>query len=260
MTFLLDALSRLDPETTAFPPGEVWLAGAGPGGVENLTLGVLSALAQADAVVYDALVDPAVLKAARGELHFVGKRAGRPSAIQASINALIVRLAQEGKRVLRLKGGDPNIFGRGGEEAVALAAAGVPFRFLPGVTSGLAALSRAGIPATMRGVNKALVLAAGHSAGEDDDLDWAALARAGQPIVIYMGLGRLPVIAEALRDGGMASDTPAAVLAACFTPDERTIFATLGTIAARAAAEQVASPALVVVGEIVAQRFGKAAS
>lgn len=253
MSDLHDALSRLAPATQLFEPGHVWLAGAGLGGVECLTLGVLAALAKADAVVYDALVDPAILKAASGELHFVGKRAGQPSTSQETINALIIRLGREGKRVLRLKGGDPNIFGRGGEEAWELARAGIPFRFLPGVTSGLGALARAGIPATMRGVNKAIILATGHAAGTADDLDWVALARTGQPIVIYMGVGNLPVIVGSLQNH-LPGSTPVALLMASSTPDERTLVADLDTIVERASHEHVAAPALIVIGGIVAKR------
>lgn len=254
MTQLTDIIGRLDFEGETFEPGHVWLAGAGPGGLGCLTLAVIAALGAADAIVYDALVDPAVVEAGSGERHFVGKRAGQPSVSQEAINALIIKLARQGKRVLRLKGGDPNIFGRGGEEAFALARAGVPFRFLPGITSGLGALSQAGIPATMRGVNKAIILATGHAAGSDDDLDWRALAQTGQPMVIYMGLRNLPTIVAALISGGLASETPAAILVAASTADERVLVADLGSIVARAEVERVAAPALIVVGEIVARR------
>ena len=156
--------------------------------------------------------------------------------------------------MLRLKGGDPYIFGRGGEEALALARAGIPFRILPGVTSAFAALANAGIPATMRGFNKAIMLATGHAAGTDDDLDWAALARTGQPIVIYMGLKNLPDIASALIEGGLAPSTPVAVIMAATTPVERVLVATLATVAERADADGFVSPALIVVGDIVSMR------
>ena len=215
-------------------------------------------MGQADAIVYDALVNPEILHASAGERHFVGKRAGKPSANQETINALIVRLARQGKRVLRLKGGDPNIFGRGGEEALVLAQAGVPFRFLPGVTSGLAALAQAGIPATMRGVNKAIILATGHTAGATvgagDDLNWAALAQTGQPLVIYMGVRNLASIVAALQAGGLSPCVPVAILMAASTPKERVLIADLGTVVARAATETVDAPALIVVGDIVAKR------
>lgn len=267
-TVAAEALRRLvgaplpAAEASSFGPGEVWLAGAGPGSLECLTLGVVAALAKADAVVYDALVNPDLLLAApNAEKHYVGKRAGVRSAAQADINALLIRLAGEGKRVLRLKGGDPNVFGRGGEEARVLAGAGVPFRFLPGLTSGLAALAGAGIPATLRGVSQAITLATGHAAeppvpGEGPD--WAALAKTGQPIVIYMGLGNLPLIRDQLLAGGLAPHTPAAVIHAASTPEERVLVSDLAGVAEAARRENIKSPALIVIGEIVAWRHGAA--
>ena len=252
---LAAAVARLAPALPDFGPGQVWLAGAGPGGLGCLTLEVVAALAAADAVVYDALVDPAALRAAgAAELHFVGKRRGRASVEQAAINDLLVRLARGGARVLRLKGGDPTLFARGGEEARALALAGVPFRYLPGVSAAFGALAAARIPATQRGVSKALVLATGHAGGTPGDLDWAALARTGQPIVVYMGLAALAPIAEALMRGGLGAATPAAVVAAATTAAERVLVADLGSIAAQAAAEGIAAPAVIVVGAIVALR------
>lgn len=254
---LEDALGRLSAKLPEFEAGHVWLAGAGPGAAGCLTLDVISALGQADAIVYDALVDSSILAAARPEakLHFVGKRGGdNRSARQDDITALLIHLAREKLHVLRLKGGDPYIFGRGGEEALALAQAGVPFRILPGVTSAFAALANAGIPATMRGFNKAIVLATGHAAGTADDLDWAALAKTGQPIVVYMGLKNLPEIATALMESGLASSTPVAVIVAATTPVERVLVATLADVAERAAAGGFVSPALIVVGDIVSMR------
>ena len=156
--------------------------------------------------------------------------------------------------MLRLKGGDPYIFGRGGEEALSLARAQIPFRILPGVTSAFGALAKAGIPATMRGFNKAIILATGHAVGTDDDLDWAALARTGQPIVVYMGLKNLPEIATALMAGGLAPSTPVAVIMAATTPVERVLVATLATVAERADADGFVSPSLIVVGDIVSMR------
>jgi uroporphyrin-III C-methyltransferase len=173
---------------------------------------------------------------------------------QDDINALLVRLAREGRRVVRLKGGDPYIFGRGGEEALALAGEEIPFRVLSGLTSGLSALAATGIPATMRGINKAVILATGHAAGTNDDVDWSAIARTGQPVVVYMGMANLPVIATKLLEGGLAPSTPAAVIVAATTPRERIVVATLATIADEAAAAGLASPALIVVGGIVAMR------
>jgi uroporphyrin-III C-methyltransferase len=252
---LADAVARLAPALPAFEPGHVWLAGAGPGSLGCLTLDVLSALDQADAVVHDALVDPALLRAApQAEAHFVGKRRGKFSTSQADINRLLIELARRGRRVLRLKGGDPTLFGRGGEEALALAAAGVPFRFLPGITSALGALANVGIPATHRGVSKALVLATGHAVGTAEDVDWAALARTGQPIVIYMGLKNLAAIAAALLAGGLPPATPAAVIGSATLPGETVVVTDLGSIHARAEAAEVQTPALIVVGAIVPLR------
>jgi uroporphyrin-III C-methyltransferase len=254
---LEESLARLSPRFPPFERGHVWLAGAGPGSAACLTLDVVSALSQADAVVYDALVDSSILSAARdgAQLHLAGKRGGsKESARQDDITALLIHLARENLRVLRLKGGDPYVFGRGGEEALSLARAQIPFRILPGVTSAFGALASAGIPATMRGLNKAIILATGHAVGLDDDLDWAALARTGQPIVIYMGLKNLPEIAGALMSGGLASSTPVAVIMAATTAVERVLVATLATVAERADADGFASPSLVVVGDIVSMR------
>src|SRR5262249_44262845 len=154
--------------------GHVWLAGAGPGDPGLLTLDALAGLSQADVVVHDALVDKRVLALAgpQARLEFAGKRGGKPSAAQSDISERLIELARAGQKVLRLKGGDPFVFGRGGEEALALAAAGVPFRVIPGVTAGLAALAAASIPTTLRGVNRAVIFAAGHVA--DGEFDWAA--------------------------------------------------------------------------------------
>jgi uroporphyrin-III C-methyltransferase len=249
------AIARLNHQPRQLEPGHVWLAGAGPGDPGCLTLDVVSALSQADAVVYDALVQPSVLAIAeRAELVFAGKRGGKPSMRQDDITDLLIRLARQGKRVLRLKGGDPYVFGRGGEEALALARENIPFRILPGVTSAFGALAAAGIPATMRGINKAITLATGHGAGTDDDLDWAALARAGQPIVVYMGLKNLPLIAAALLEGGLAPETPAAVIESATTPEERILVARLDTIAMEAEAAGMKSPALIAIGHIVSVR------
>jgi len=250
-----DAIERLGYRPHRLGAGEVWLAGSGPGDPGCLTLDVLDALTQADALVYDALVSDAVVAVAdKAERFHVGKRGGRPSMKQEEITALLVRLARDRRRVLRLKGGDPFVFGRGAEEALALVEAGIPFRVLPGLTSGIAGLAAAGIPATVRGINKAVILATGHAAETDDDLDWAALARTGQPIVVYMGLAKLPQISTALLAAGMPASTPAAVIMSATTPDQRVIEAPLGDIVAEASASASAAPALIVVGGIVSMR------
>jgi uroporphyrin-III C-methyltransferase len=259
MTAATDRLALLE-QLTGLPaprlaPGHVWLVGAGPGDPGQLTLAAMAALAQAEVVVHDDLVDARILAMAPGaERIFAGKRGGRPSSTQADITATLIALARQGRRVLRLKGGDPYVFGRGGEEALALAAAGIPFRVIPGLTAGLAGLAGAAIPATMRGINHAVVLATGHGASGDDGLDWGALARLGQPIVFYMALRRLDGITAALLGAGMAAGTPAAAIESGTLPGQRVLVATLATLAARVRAEGVSSPAIIVVGGIVAVR------
>ncbi len=190
----------------AFAPGSVWLVGAGPGDPGLLTLHAARALALADVILHDALIAPEILalSGAGARLEAVGKRAGRPSARQLWINQRLIELARAQLRVVRLKGGDPFVFGRGGEEALALAAAGVPFRVVPGITSGLAAPAYAGIPATHRMRAQTVAFVTGHNAGGGGPraVDWTALAKGAQTIVLYMGLQRLPEIATALLRRG----------------------------------------------------------
>jgi uroporphyrin-III C-methyltransferase len=189
----------------------------------------------------------------QARLEFAGKRGGKPSATQADISQRLVELARAGQRVLRLKGGDPCLFGRGGEEAMALAAGGVPFRIIPGVTAGLGALAAASIPATLRGLNRAIIFAAGHGA-EDDAFDWAPLARTGQPIVLYMVMHNLERITQALMRGGLAPQAPAALIASATTAEERILISTLDRIAEDVRAQGFEPPAIVVIGEIVTVR------
>jgi uroporphyrin-III C-methyltransferase len=249
----LNALTSL-PDGV-FAPGHVWLAGAGPGDPGLLTLYARSGLAQAEVIVHDALVDKRVLALAgpQATLEYAGKRGGKPSATQADISKRLIELAKAGRRVLRLKGGDPCVFGRGGEEAMALAAAGVPFRIIPGVTAGLAALAAASIPATLRRLNRAVILAAGHGA-EDDAFDWAPLARAGAPIVLYMVMHNLDRIVAALMRAGRDPQSPAAVIAAATTSAERILVSTLQHVAQEARTQAFEPPAIVVIGDIVAVR------
>jgi uroporphyrin-III C-methyltransferase len=256
MNATLAALLGRMPE---LPAGHVWLAGAGPGDPGLLTLHALSALAQADAVVHDALVDPRILALGRPDavLHFAGKRGGRPSADQADIAATLVALARAGRRVLRLKGGDPYIFGRGGEEALALAEAGIPFRVIPGITAGIGGLASALIPATQRGVNQAVVFATGHGADDGDvagAVDWAALARLGQPVVVYMAVTHVAAITRLLLAGGMAPATPAAIVSQATTPSQRVLVSTLAALPDALAAAHLPTPAILVIGEIVTMR------
>jgi uroporphyrin-III C-methyltransferase len=245
------------PDLPDFPSGEVWLAGAGPGDPRLLTILALHALSGADDVVHDALIDARVLRLARpgAKLISAGKRGGRPSPQQREINDLLVERARAGRRVLRLKGGDPFVFGRGWDEVSALTAAGVRFRIIPGLTSGLAAAALAGIPATSRDTNHAVVLAAGHRAEDGQSVaDWAALAKLGQPIILYMPMAQLAQIASALQQGGLAPDTPATLIQSATTGEERVVESRLAELAADASQQGIGSPSIVVIGAIAGLR------
>jgi uroporphyrin-III C-methyltransferase len=236
-----------------FETGHVWLVGAGPGDPGLLSILALHALSDADVVVYDALVDQRVLRLARSGavLDFAGKRGGRPSPNQPDISARLIRLAREGNRVLRLKGGDPCVFGRGGEEALALAAAGIPFRIVPGITAGIGGLAYAGIPLTHRDTNSAVTFLTGHDSGGavPGGFDWRAIARGAPVLVLYMAARNLPNIVERLMSGGRHSEEPAAVISKATTRAQHVIVSTLGEIATAAAG--VAAPSIVVIGEVV---------
>ena len=193
----------------AMKPGWVWLCGAGPGDPGLITLHALNALHQADVVVYDALVSAEILEWAQGaELIYAGKRGGKPSAKQVDISLHLVKLAQKGKRVLRLKGGDPFVFGRGGEEAQTLIQHGVPVRIIPGISAGIGGLAYAGIPVTHRDVNQSVTFVTGHdqSGLTPGSLDWEAIARGSQVIVIYMGMKHIAQITKSLMDAGRSGD------------------------------------------------------
>ncbi len=251
----LEALTALRGKFPVLEPGHVWLVGAGPGDPGLLTLDAIAALAQADVIVHDALVDRRVLALAspQAQLEYAGKRAGLPSTQQTEICDRLIALARVGRRVVRLKGGDPCVFGRGGEEAVALASAAIPYCIVPGVTAGLAALAAASIPATMRGVNHAIIFATGN-AGPDEDIDWAVLARTGQPIVIYMAMHYIQRIAVALSRGGLAADTPAAVIVAATRAEQRIVISRLDRLTDDVDAIGVDLPGLIVIGDIVNER------
>lgn len=230
----------------------VYLVGAGPGDPGLITVRGQELLANCDVVIYDALVNPRLYAAAK-DARSVGKRGGDDtSASQSDINALLVQLAREGKRVVRLKGGDPFVFGRGSEEAQALAAAGVPFEIVPGVTAGVAAPAYAGIPVTHRGIATSVTFVTGSEdpTKPDTQTDWAALARVGGTIVLYMGVRHFREIADRLIAGGLPVDTPAAAVQWGTLPSQRTVVATLGTLAASG----LASPLIVIIGQTVAWR------
>ena len=237
--------------------GHVWLAGAGPGDIGLLALDTVAALAQADVVLHDALVGTEIFSLIRpgAALIHAGKRGGKPSSEQAGISAELVAQARAGRRVLRLKGGDPFVFGRGGEEILTLAEAGIPFRVIPGMTAGVAGLAAALIPATMRGLNQAIIFATGHGAeSQHATLNWEAMASLGQPIVLYMGAKRIGTIARRLMAGGMAAEMPAALIQGATTPGQQVTVTDLGRIAAVAAGAEDEAPALIVIGRIVAMR------
>lgn len=237
-------------------PGSVWLVGAGPGDPGLLTLLAVQALRQADAVVHDALIDDRLLDLApRARLLGMGKRGGQASPKQPEINARLVALAREGLRVVRLKGGDPFVFGRGAEEALALAEAGIPFRIVPGVTAGVAALAYAGIPVTAKETNSAVCFLTGHDASGEApaDLDWAALARL-PVLVFYMALRRLEDMTAQLVAAGRDPDEPAAVVSRGTTEEQRVLVSTLSRLAADTAAAGLAAPALLVIGQVVRLR------
>jgi uroporphyrin-III C-methyltransferase len=235
-------------------PAKVWLVGAGPGDPELLTLKAVRALGEADVVLVDALVHPEVLAHLRhgARVVDVGKRGGCRSTPQAFIERLMVRLAKRGQTVVRLKGGDPCVFGRGGEEMLALATAGVPCEVVSGVTAGVAAPASAGIPVTHRGLARGAILVTGHTADDADAPDWAALARTGLTLVVYMGLGRVEEITAALVAGGLDAETPAAAVQDGTGEHQRTVVATVGTLAATVRAHDLRSPAILVIGAVAA--------
>ena len=237
-------------------PGEVWLVGAGPGDPGLLTLRAAEALRRADLVLHDALSGRAVLRLVRpgATLVGVGKRKGHAPMPQPKINARLIDGARAGQRVVRLKGGDPFVFGRGGEEAQALAAAGIPWRVVPGVSAGMAAPAAAGIPLTHRGVASAVTFVTGHdeAGGLPASIDWAALARVGGTIAAFMALTRLDEIALRLLAAGRAPATPVAVVAQASLPGQAVLHSTLGTCTLDARRAGLATPALVIIGEVAA--------
>ncbi|WP_367183362.1 uroporphyrinogen-III C-methyltransferase [Phenylobacterium sp.] len=234
-------------------PGRVWLVGAGPGDPELLTLKALKALHGAEVVVHDGLVSDEILDLAPASARriSVAKRKSRHSYSQDEINRMLVAFALEGLEVVRLKGGDPFIFGRGGEELEACRESGVECLVVPGVTAALAASASAGAPLTHRGSAQAVTFVTGHAAkGGEPDLDWASLARANQTVVIYMGLSMAAPIAARLMAAGRASSTPALIVESASRAEERRIVTTLADLAGAAAA--LSGPALLIVGEAMA--------
>jgi uroporphyrin-III C-methyltransferase/precorrin-2 dehydrogenase/sirohydrochlorin ferrochelatase len=253
---------RRAPRSRAHAPGaalrdvgSVALVGAGPGDPELLTLKAVNRLRAADAVVHDRLVCDAILALApRAERIYVGKARKRHALPQQAINALLVRLAREGKRVVRLKGGDPFIFGRGGEEIETLAAHGIAFEVIPGISAANGVAAAACIPLTHREHAQTCVFVTGHLRDGSMDLDWSALARPRQTLVVYMGLAALPLLCRELERHGLAPDTPAAVLSHGTLPTQRIVTSTLRALPGVVEDAALESPTLIIVGDVVSVR------
>ena len=253
-------MERLPFMLPTLDPGWVWLTGAGPGDPGLLTLQALTGIQQADLIVHDALVSDETLALAgpNCDIVYAGKRGGKPSPKQPDISARLVAFARAGKRVVRLKGGDPFVFGRGGEEALALVAAGIPFRVVPGISAGIGGLAHAGIPLTHRETNSAVTFITGHDASGDvpDSMDWAALASGSPVLVIYMALKHLGTIRDRLTDGGRRVDEPVAIVSKATLDEEAVLESTLGRCVEDLAASDIEPPAMIVIGDVVRLRAG----
>jgi len=251
-----EALDRAAAGADSPPLGEVYLVGAGPGDADLLTFRALRLMQKADVVLYDRLVDPSIVDLARREAEriYVGKRRADHALPQEEISDLLVRLAREGKRVLRLKGGDPFIFGRGGEEIEKLAENGIPFQVCPGVTAATACAAYAGIPLTHRDHAQACVFVTGHGRDGPLDLDWETLIRPGQTVAVYMGLDRLEELTQAFVARGADPVLPAAIVDNGARVNQRVVVGTLADLAAKARAANLRGPTIVIVGSVVSLR------
>ena len=243
-----------------FAPGTVWLTGAGPGDPGLLTLLAVKALREADHVIYDALVDESCLRLARpgATLEYAGKRGGKPSPKQRDISLRLVELARAGKRVLRLKGGDPFVFGRGGEEALTLVGNGIAFRIVPGITAGIGGLSYAGIPVTHRTITHVVTFLTGHDSSGlvPDRIDWPSIAKGSPVIVMYMAMKHIGEITRNLIEAGRSPQEPLAFVCNASTTRQTVLESTLDTAVADAEAAGLEPPAIVVVGDVVRLRDG----
>ncbi len=241
-----------------FPAGLVWLLGAGPGDPGLMTLHGLNALRQADVVIYDALVDQSLLGWCRTDalVEYAGKRGGKPSPKQRDISLRLIELAQAGKRVLRLKGGDPFVFGRGGEEAQTLVQAGIPIRVTPGITAGIGGLAYAGIPATHRDVNQSVTLLTGHDQTglAPSAIDWPSIAKGSQVIIMYMAMKHLGEISSQLMNAGRDAAEPVAVVCRATLPDMQVLETTLGRAEADCAKAGMEPPSIICVGRVALLR------
>ena len=235
------------------PGAKVWLVGAGPGDPDLLTVKAARLISQADAIVYDHLVGAGIVDLARPDARkiYAGKEASRHSLPQEAINQLLVDLAREGLSVVRLKGGDPFIFGRGGEELETLANAGIPFEVVPGITAAAGCAAYGGFPLTHREYAQGVTFVTGHLKDDTVNLDWPALARPGHTVVFYMGIGAAAEICRQLMAHGLPADTPAAVVRNGTLPTQQTLLSTLGTLPERIAESGIKPPALIVVGKVV---------
>jgi len=252
-----DSLPLPQGQWPTLEPGWVWLCGAGPGDPGLLTLHAVNALRQADVVIYDALVQEAILDwAPQAEHIYAGKRGGKPSAKQRDISLRLVDLARAGKRVLRLKGGDPFVFGRGGEEAQTLVQHNVPVRIIPGISAGIGGLAYAGIPVTHRDVNQSVTFVTGHdqSGQAPSSLDWQSIAKGSQVIVIYMGMKHVERISSELIKAGRPGDEPCAVVCAATTDKQQVLETTLASMPQDIANSKLEPPAILCVGRSVLMR------
>lgn len=241
-------------EFMAAETGEVYLVGAGPGDPDLLTFRALRLLQQADVIVYDRLVSEEILDLARrdADLVYVGKERDKHTLQQEDINHMLARIAKKGKRVLRLKGGDPFVFGRGGEEIETLAAQGVPFQVVPGITAATGAASYSGIPLTHRDYAQSVMFVTGHLKDGSMNLNWTALAQPNQTVVVYMGLLGVKTLCEKLIEHGVKPDMPIALVQQATTPNQRVLLATLDTMPAKLETADIRPPTLIIVGEVVA--------
>ena len=238
-------------------PGWVWLCGAGPGDAGLITLHALNALRQAEVVVYDALVSTEILEwAPNAELVYAGKRGGKPSAKQRDISLQLVELARKGRKVLRLKGGDPFVFGRGGEEAQTLVQHGIPIRIIPGISAGIGGLAYAGIPVTHRDVNQSVTFVTGHDQSGDTpgSIDWNGIAKGSQVIVIYMGMRHISQITDRLMAAGRKSSEPLAFVTSATLETQQVVESTLGNAVSDAKLHKIEPPAIICVGRSVLMR------
>ena len=240
--------------------GHVWLVGAGPGDPGLLTLHAVNALQQADVIVYDALVDEACLSLKRDDatVEYAGKRGGKPSPKQRDISLRLVELAKQGKKVLRLKGGDPFVFGRGAEEALTLVEYGVPFRIVPGITAGIGGLAYAGIAVTHRDLNQSVTFLTGHDATGlmPDGINWDGIAKTSPVIVMYMAMKHIELITSRLMAAGRSPDEPVAFVCNASLPEQVVLETTLSLASTDVEAAGLNPPAIVVVGEVVRLRNG----